>query len=211
MSDYELGELHRQQANMLRVGKVVELDEANARVKVSTAGLTTAWLPWCASRAGKTRQWSPPQVGEQVIIASPYGDMGQAAVIGSLYQDAHPAPAASKDQETTVYPDGSTVDYNSATNTLTVTVVGGGNVVVNCKVATVNAQTSVTLDTPDTFCTGNLTVAKSFSMGSEGGTARLTGSVEINGASLTHNGKNIGSTHTHNGVQPGTGTTGAPT
>jgi hypothetical protein len=35
--------------------------------------------------------------------------------------------------------------------------------------------------------------------------------VQINGASLKHNGKNVGSTHTHTGVQPGGGTSGPPT
>ncbi len=35
--------------------------------------------------------------------------------------------------------------------------------------------------------------------------------VAINSSSLTHNGKNIGSTHTHTGVQTGGGITGAPT
>jgi len=210
MSNYEDGEFSRQLANLVRIGKISELDEANARVKVSVAGLTTDWIPWSAGRAGNTRQWSPPRVGEQVVLASPYGDLGQAVVIGSLFSDEKPAPATSKDQETTVYPDGSTVDYNSASNTLTVTVAGTGNVVINCKVATVNAETSVTLDTPDTFCTGNLTVSKSLTMGTDGGSATMNGSVTIIGPSLTHNGKNVGSTHTHGGIQPGGGNTAAP-
>lgn len=142
MSDYELGELNRQMANLVRVGKILELDEANARVKVDTAGLTTDWLPWGAARAGKTRQWSPPQVGEQVIIASPYGDMGQAMVIGSLYQDDSPAPAASKDQETIVYPDGATVDHNSASHTTNVTLNAGGtlNITVGGSVVTMTTD-----------------------------------------------------------------------
>lgn len=210
MSSYDVSELNRQVANLVRIGSVSELDEANARVKLSVSGLTTDWLPWSAARAGKTRTWSPPQIGEQVIMVSPFGDMGQAVVVGSLFSDAATAPAASKDQETTVYPDGSTVDYNSATNTLTVTVAGTGNVVVNCKVATVNAETSVTLDTPETTCTGNLTVLKSLTMGAGGGSVKMTGPVEITGATLTHNGKNVGSTHQHTDVQPGGSNTGAP-
>ncbi len=187
MRDYEDGEFSRQLANLVRIGAIKELDEANARVKVSVSGLTTDWIPWSASRAGNTRQWSPPRVGEQVLLASPYGDLGQAVVIGSLFSDEKPAPATSKDQETTVYPDGSTVDYNSATNTLTVTVAGAGNVVINCKVATVVADTSVTLDTPTTHCTGDLQVDGAFSYGggmtgSGGGTtAVINGNVQVNG------------------------------
>lgn len=126
MSSYDVSELNRQVANLVRIGSVAELDEANARVKLSVSGLTTDWLPWSAARAGKTRTWSPPQIGEQVIMVSPFGDMGQAVVVGSLFSDAATAPAASKDQETTVYPDGARIDHNSATHATTLTLNEGG-------------------------------------------------------------------------------------
>lgn len=213
----EVSELNRQLNNVVRIGTIKQLDLTNARAKVSVAGCTTDWLPWGTNRAGKRRDWSPPVIGEQVVLLAPYGDLGQAVIGASIFQDDHAAPAASADQETTVFPDGTTVDYNSASNTLTITVTGSGNVIINCKkanvnteTATVTASTSVTLDTPDTICTGNLTVAKSFQMGSEGGTATMTGNVAIEGGSLTHNGKNIGSNHAHSGVQSGGSNTGAP-
>lgn len=206
----DVSELNRQLNNVVRIGTIKQLDLANARAKVSVAGCTTDWLPWGTNRAGKRRDWSPPVIGEQVVLFAPYGDLGQAVIGPSIFQEDHAAPAASADQETTVYPDGTTVDYNSASNTLTITVAGSGNVIINCKVANVKAETSVTLDTPDTFCTGNLTVAKSFQMGQEGGSATMKGNVAIEGGSLTHNGKNVGSTHSHGGVTPGGGNTGAP-
>lgn len=127
MSAYESGEVARQVANLLRVGKISALDEANARVKVSVAGLTTDWLPWSAQRAGNTRTWSPPRVGEQVMIASPYGDMGQAVVIASLFSDDKPAPAASKDKETTLYPDGAKTEHDSASHARTDTLNAAGS------------------------------------------------------------------------------------
>lgn len=171
MSNYDVSELQRVISNLVRIGVVEELDEANARVKVRVSGLLTDWLPWGADSAGRVRKWSPKQEGEQVVLFAPGGDMAQAVVGHSLFQDDHPAPAGSKFQETTTYPDGSTVDFNSKTNTLTVNVAGGGNVVVNCKVATVKAatsvtvetatatvkaSTSVTVDTPDAHFTGNI-------------------------------------------------------
>ncbi len=208
---YELTELDRRLANIVRIGTIAELDEAGARVKVKLDDeLTTDWLPWMTSRAGATRTWSAPTVGEQVVLFAPSGELAQGVVGHSVFQDTKPAPATSKDQETVVFPDGSTVDYNSDSNTLTLTVAGNGNVVVNCKVATINADTSVTIDTPQTTVTGSLTVEKSLSMGSAGGSMTITGDVAITGASLTHNGKNVGSTHTHTGVTPGGGNTGAP-
>lgn len=145
-------------SNLIRVGVVEELDEANARVKVSVSGLVSDWLPWGTDSAGRVRKWSPKQVGEQVVLFAPYGDLSQSVVGFSLFQDAHPAPGASRGQETAVFADGTTVDYNMKSNTLTITVAGAGNVNVNCKVATVTAETSVTVDTPQTTCTGNLKV-----------------------------------------------------
>lgn len=113
-----MGEMGRQLANLVRVGKILQLDEANARVKVSTAGLTTDWLPWGAARAGTTRKGSMPSIGEQVMLFSPFGDLSQAVVGFSLYQDDHPAPTTSKDQETIAYPDGTVTTYDSAAHQL---------------------------------------------------------------------------------------------
>ena len=217
MSDaWAQAETERILANIIRLGAVSELDEANARVRVKVGGLTTDWLPWVTARAGATRTWSAPRPGEQVVVLAPYGDPAQAVVLPAIYQDDHPAPATTKDAEHVVFPDGSTVDYNSATNTLEVTVAGSGRVIVNCKEATINAETSVTLNTPQTTCKGKLTVEGllTYLAGMQGSTgsgaaATISGNVAFAGGSLTHNGKNIGSTHTH--TDPQGGTTGAPT
>ncbi len=42
------------------------------------------------------------------------------------------------------------------------------------------------------------------------GDLTVNGAVTITGASLTHNGKDVGASHAHSGVTPGTGITGAP-
>lgn len=218
MSDaWAQAETERILANMIRLGTVSELDEPNARVRVRVGGLTTDWLPWLTARAGATRTWSAPRPGEQVLVLAPYGDPAQAVALPAIYQDDYPAPSNTKDAERVVFPDGSTVDYNSATNTLEVTVAGSGKVIVNCKEATINAETSVTLNTPQTTCKGKLTVEGllTYLAGMQGSTgsgaaATIAGNVAFTGGSLTHNGKNIGSTHTHTGVQPGSGTSGAP-
>lgn len=207
---YDLAEMHRMLMNMIRIGSIKAVDVGNRRVKVTTAGLTTDWIPWGTARAGKTRNWSAPNIGEQVVLFSPFGDMTQAVAGPSIYQDDFDAPADSADRDTILFPDGSTIDYNSETNTYSVNIVGSGLVAINCVNATITAVEKVTLDTPDTMVTGNLTVAKSFQMGSEGGTATMKGNVAITGGSLTHNGKNIGSTHQHSGVQTGGGNTQAP-
>ncbi len=199
-------ETERLVANLIRLGTVSELDEANARLRVDVCGMATDWLPWLTARAGATRTWSAPRSGEQVLVLAPYGDPAQAVVLPAIYQDTHPAPAATKDVEHVVFPDGSTVEYDSVGNTLEVTVAGAAKVIVNCKEATINAETSVTLNSPQTTCTGKLTVQDllTFQNGMNG-----TGAVATSGGGFTHNGKNIGSTHTH--TDPQGGVTGTPT
>lgn len=118
MDEYSVGELQRQMANVIRIGKIVALDETNARVKVDVAGLVTDWLPWAVNRAGGNRTWSAPEIGEQVVVLAPYGDPGQGVVIPSIYQDNSPAPADSKDVDRTVYGDGTVTEYNRATHQL---------------------------------------------------------------------------------------------
>jgi phage baseplate assembly protein V len=193
VSGYDIGELQRQISNLFRIGTVAELDEANARVKLNVSGLTTDWLPWGAARAGKTRTWSPPQVGEQVMMASPFGDLGQGVIVGSLFSDENAAPAASKDQETTVYDDGATVDHNSASHATTVTLNAGGTLT-----ATVGGS-SVVMNTSKILLSSN---GASIEISAAG--------VKINGVALTHNSKNVGDTHTHGGVLPGGSNTAVP-
>lgn len=200
---FSLSETERMLAGIVRFGVITELDEASARVKVRTGGLSTDWLPWLTTRAGATRTWSAPRPGEQVLVLAPCGDPSQGVVLLSVYQDDYPAPAASKDKETTVYPDGSTVEYDSAANLLTVTVSGNGRVVVNCKEVTVNAETSVTLNTPQTTCKGKLTVeglltyqAGMAGSGGSGAAASIVGDISVTGGNVTADGIGL-KTHKH--------------
>lgn len=143
---------------MLMLGVVSELDEAQARVRVDCDGMRTDWIPWIERRAGPgLRTWCAPEVGEQVMVASPYGDPSQAVVVGSVYQESHDAPANAKTVERSEYADGTVIEYDRAANRFTIDV-GSGSVVVNCATATVTATESVTLDTPRTHATGDLKV-----------------------------------------------------
>lgn len=92
----------------------------------------------------------------------------------------------------------------------TVNVTGTADVTAG-GAATITAP-SVTLDTPATTCTGNLTVNGGMNVlgqGDSGGTSSINGNFDINGSTLTHNGKNIGSTHEHSNGNGGANT-GAP-
>src|SRR5690606_38814249 len=157
MSGYAASETERQLAGLIRIGVISALDDAGARVRVQCGGLTTDWLPWLTMRAGADRSWWAPEPGEQVVVLSPNGDTAQGVVLPALYSDALPPPANARTVHRTTYADGSVVEYDRAAHQLTVNV-GSGQVVVVCNTATVQAAESVTLDTPQTVCTGNLAV-----------------------------------------------------
>ena len=89
----------------------------------------------------------------------------------------------------------------------------GQEVKVVCNTALVEADSSVTLDTPETNLTGNLTVEGTMDIlgtSSGSGLSTIHGNFDIVGTTLQHNGKNIGSTHTHTGVQSGGDISGPP-
>lgn len=129
--NYALGDMDRRLANILRFGTIAAVDVANALVTVDLGDLVTDWLPWIAARAGENRTWAPPDIGEQVALLSP-GDPSQGLVIGSIFQDAHPANGnASKDTRVT-FKDGTVIEQDRDSGVLNITASAGGavNIVV---------------------------------------------------------------------------------
>lgn len=154
---FENSEADRRLANLIRVGVIADVDLVNALATVDLGEVITDWLPWLTHRAGGDRTWWAPDAGEQVIVLSPSGELAQGVILPGIYQDDHPQNGNTANIHRTTYSDGSVVEYDRAVHRLTVTV-GTGSVVVNCATATVNAATSTTLNTPETFCKGKLTV-----------------------------------------------------
>lgn len=144
-----LAELSRLVENLLRIGTIAEVDHPAARCRVQTGGLLTGWLPFMPHRAGNTRTWDPPTVGEQVLVLSPSGEPAGGLVLTGIYSDARSAPSQSPDDHVIDYPDGARIAYNHATGALTA---------IGIQTARIEAAVSVTLDTPYTHLTGQLEV-----------------------------------------------------
>ena len=203
---YEASQTDRLLANLIRYGRVQSV--AGGMATVDFDGEVVSGLTWTKQRAGDDRQYHAPSVGEQVVVLSPSGELSQGVIVGSISQDLFP-DAGSDANPRTIYADGTVIEYNKTSHTLTIdTSAASGTVLIKCNTATIEAVSSVTIDAPNTTCTGNLSVTKSLTMGEGGGTATIKGNVAISGGTLTHNGKNIGATHQHTGVQTGGGNTG---
>ena len=188
VEELALPDLARRVANGVRLGTILAVDHAQARVRVKSGDIESAWLPWSTGRASTAkRRWDPPQVGEQVVMLSPGGDMRQAVVLSGVFQQSAGAPSASPDKDATVYGDGTAIEYDRGSRTLLVDF-GGASITAT--------PTGITLTV------GGVSLIVSAS------------GVSITGGMVTHNGTNIGDTHTHEGsptAPPGPqSNTGAP-
>ena len=116
-------ELARALRNMIRTGIIVETDLNAGRCRVQTGGMCTDWLQWLTHRAGRSRTWWAPSVGEQVLILAVGGELDTAFVLPGIYSGDNPAPSASADALHIRFPDGAVIEYEPETSALTVTGV----------------------------------------------------------------------------------------
>lgn len=74
---------------LLLPGKIDQIDYKAAYVRVKMKddkdkGITTDWIRWAVSTAGRDRTWEPPSVGENVLVFSPTGNLNSGIVFGAF-------------------------------------------------------------------------------------------------------------------------------
>ena len=202
-------ELARAIRNLIRSGVVTEVDTVQGLCRVQSGGIQTTWLNWLTTRAGRSRTWWAPSVGEQVLLLAIGGELDTAFVLPGIFSDDNPAPSASADAWQVVFPDGAVIEYEPETSALTVSgiktadVTASGSITATVPLVLVKASTSITLDTPEVICTNKLTTATLEVQ--KGG--MMKGNIEHTGGSLSSNGKVL---HTHKHPGDSGGQTGAP-
>jgi len=145
----DLSELVRTIPNLIRTGKIAEINADKVRVRLSPSLLTT-WLQWIALRAGDVIDWCPPSIGEQVIVFSPNGDLTQGKVLAGLFSAESSAPQTSLKIRAIHYPDGAVVLYDFGKHSLSAILPAGSSALVKAD--------AVTADAPQTTCTGDVTI-----------------------------------------------------
>lgn len=201
-------ELNRKTANLIKEGTVSQTDPAANRVRVKHGELETDWLPYFVPFAGGVSVHRLPSVGEYCTVISPSGDMAGGLVLCGIASDRFPAPSTDPADTVVKFPDGGVIRYNH-----------------NSGAMVLKAISSLTIDTPQTTVTGNLTVKKQTTSqglltyqngmtgtGGAGGATNISGNINhtgtlSNSGDITANGISL-SSHTHPGDSGGT--TGAP-
>ena len=200
MLDFEISELNRRLANLLRLGTVAEVNHEEAKVRVAIGDLLTDWLPWMTTRAGGDNTWWAPDEGEQVLVLAPSGDLTQAVVMASLYQDAHPPQENTGDVHSITYQDGTKISYNRETHELQAILTEEGSARIEAQGGvTVIAENNGVEITGDTTITGDVSITGNVSI-----TGELTTTGQISSNTDVVTGSVSLKTHTHTGDSGGT-------
>ncbi|MBP2194733.1 phage baseplate assembly protein V [Pantoea cypripedii] len=191
-----MAEILRLLRNLIRIGTVSAVNLDGGQCRVDTGNNTTDWLYWLSARAGKTRSWNAPSVGEQVLIFCIGGELDTGFVLPGIFSDDNPAPSASADALHWSFPDGAVIEYEPKNGALTATGI---------QTATIKAAVKILFDSPEVECT---TLLKTATLEvTKGGT--MKGNVTHTGGSLSSNGVVVDG-HDHGGVQRGGSRTDGP-
>lgn len=188
----KLTEIMRLITNLIRTGTVSEVDPVNWLCRVKTGDIETNWINWLTMRAGSTRTWWKPTVGEQVVLLSLGGNLETAFALPAIYSDAFPPPDYTENGATTVFQDGGWFQYEPETGQL---------LIKNIKSVRIEAADGIQLITEQFGVDADQTRINSETV--------MNGDVTHAGGSMSSNGV-IADKHLHDKVKSGTDMSGGP-
>ena len=161
--------------DLIKIGEVSSVDPEKCTARVvfdDEDSLVSYDLQILQRNTYENHDYQMVHPGEDVVCLFLGGGQEDGFIIGSLYAGEIKPPEASLDRRTVVFSDDTRVCYDRQEHKLTVTIEGTeivfnrqdgsitvpNAVTINCTTATVNASSSVTLDTPKTDITGVLNV-----------------------------------------------------
>ncbi|EID2652967.1 phage baseplate assembly protein V [Escherichia coli] len=188
----QLTEIMRLITNLIRTGTVTEVDRDNWLCRVKTGNLETTWINWLTLRAGNSRTWWKPSVGEQVVLFSLGGNLETAFALPAVYSNQFPPPSNSEDGSVTEYSDGGWFEYEPST---------GRWYVRGIKSMVIEAADNVTFKTAEFVVEADTTRINSDVV--------INGGVTQGGGEMSSNGV-IADKHAHDKVKSGGDTSGGP-
>ncbi|MFZ6709773.1 phage baseplate assembly protein V [Undibacterium sp. TC9W] len=102
--EFTLADLSRRLQNLVRFGTIAEVKHGRVpQVRLQIGDIKTGFLPMATARAGKTKTWNPPTVGEQCVLLSPSGEFAGGVVLPGIASNHNPAPDTNPDNTRTEY------------------------------------------------------------------------------------------------------------
>ena len=127
---FNQSDLERRMNGMISFGTIHVVDYQKARASVKVGAITTDYLPMMTGRAGHNKTWSPFEIGEQVMILSPSGDLDQGWIMGAVFSHHHQANGDNPDIHRMTYKDGAVLEYDRATHHLKAHLPQGGKLTI---------------------------------------------------------------------------------
>lgn len=125
MSSYDMTEANRRMGNMVSFGTVESVDYAKAMARIRIGDVVTGDLPMMAPRAGGNQTWAPFEVGEQVCVLAPSGNLSTGVIAGALYSDQGAANGDRAGLHRTTYSNGAVIEFDRDSNTFRMNLSGG--------------------------------------------------------------------------------------
>lgn len=204
-------DLHRRLENIIRFGTIKTIHPAKpfTTVTVNIGAITTAELRFLTLRAGKTKTWDPPTIGEEVMVLSPSGVLEMGVAIAGFNNIDNPSPSDDLNQTIRVFEDGCIFTYDISSHMLSAILPPGGKAIIT-------ADGGVTVN-GDTTINGNVQVNGSIAMtgnNTVGGSQLVQGSSHSTGNFSTEADITAGEislkNHKTSGVKSGDETSGGP-
>jgi phage baseplate assembly protein V len=189
-------------STLIRLGTVIEVTLSPPRCRVrygdpegDDAETETPPIRWLSGRAGKTKKWSPPSVGEEVLLLAPDGQVGNAVALTGLVNDQNPAPS-DQDLEIWEFEDGAKISYDPVAHAL---------------VAQLPAESSARLEAKTITLVGDVTVEGKMHVTEDAQfDAKVTATGKITSNDDVVAGNIALKAHKHSGVTAGGGTSQGP-
>ncbi|AQW81285.1 phage baseplate assembly protein V [Campylobacter pinnipediorum subsp. pinnipediorum] len=100
------------------IGSICEISEDKSLVRVDYLGTKTKMIPYVQFANSFKRSFSPPRIGEQVIVHQ-LRDNGLKYAIGAIFNTKCKEPlGVSQTKEITEYEDGTIISYDTSNSTL---------------------------------------------------------------------------------------------
>jgi len=124
-----VADLERQILNVMRIGTIESIDYTAALATVRLEpDLIVTDITWTTRRAHGDVEWWAPEVGEQVVVSSPGGELSQAVIDRCLYQNSYPAPESLETVHSVTYADGAIISYDRENSVLSAILPAGATV-----------------------------------------------------------------------------------
>lgn len=91
------GEAERRISNLIQYGVISEIQHEKGLCRVSFGTRVSPLSPWLMGRCGDDKEFWHPDIGEQALFLSPFGDGSQGVVLVGVKSNKRPLPEGARE------------------------------------------------------------------------------------------------------------------